>query len=98
MRAVALMRPKNCAWLFVSLFIAASAMLNPSGAVSMASTLIVVPLNVSAQHVPQFAESKPSTANAPPMFGKPGSDVKFEKPARSLGQRQNDGGRCRLKG
>ena len=30
-----------------------------------------VPLKVSSQHVPQFGESKPETANAPPMFGKP---------------------------
>lgn len=76
----ALTRPRNVAWLFVSLFIAVRPMLKPEPAWSIASTLMLVPLNVSCQQVPQFAELNPSTADAPPMLGKSGSEPKVVKP------------------
>ena len=46
----------------------------------MASTLIVVPLNVSLQQVPQAAELNPATAAAPPINGKEGSEPNVVKP------------------
>jgi hypothetical protein len=61
------MRPRNCAWLFVSAFIALMPMLKPLSVWSIASTLIVLPLYVSAQQVPQLAEFHPAIAWAPPM-------------------------------
>ena len=76
----ALTRPRNVAWLFVSLFIAVRPMLKPEPAWSIASTLMLVPLNVSCQQVPQFAELNPSTADAPPMLGKLGREPKVVKP------------------
>lgn len=79
--AVAFTRPRSSASLFVSLFIAASAMLKvPGPDESIASTLMVVFSNVRFQHDPHSAELKPPTANEPPMFGKPGSEEKFVKP------------------
>ncbi len=51
--------PTWSAWPCVSLFIAPLAMLKPDPAWSIASTLIVVLLNVSCQHDPQLGESHP---------------------------------------
>ena len=48
----------------------------------MARTLMLVPLKVNFQHVPQLAELKPSTAAAPPMLGKLGNDLNVVKPKR----------------
>ena len=59
---VACTMPRCSAWLFVSLFIAARAMLNPDLAWSMARTLIVLFLYFSCQHVPQLGEFQPTGA------------------------------------
>ena len=69
--------------MFVSTSIASSAMLNPRGAVSIASTFSVlfVAAKDSCQHVPQFGESKPATANDPPMFGNPDACAKVVHPS-----------------
>ena len=76
-------RPKSTDALFVSTSIAASARLKPSGAVSTASTFSVlfVGANESCQHVPQFGESKPATANDPPMFGNPDACPRIVHPS-----------------
>jgi len=59
-------------------------MLNALGLeTSIAVTLIVVPLNVRPQHVPQPVELNPVTAGAPPMLGKVGSEPKVVKPRDS---------------
>ena len=55
-------------------------MLNPLPAVSIAVTVIFVPLKESSQQEPQLGELKPAIAWAPPMKGKVGSEpnvVKF---------------------
>ena len=67
--ASALILPRAAAWLFVSVFIAASATLKPDPAWSIASTLMLRPLYVSVQHVPHAASFQPAIAAAPPMFG-----------------------------
>ncbi len=77
--AVTVTLPRNWAWLFVKAFIASSAMLKLVEW-SIASTLIVLPLNVRAQQVPHAAELKPVTATAPPMKGKLGNDPNVVNP------------------
>jgi len=46
----------------------------------MARTLMLVPLNVSCQQVPQLAEFQPAMAGAPPISGKEGNDLNVVKP------------------
>lgn len=73
--AVTLILPRLSAWLFVSVFIAALAILNPAEPVSIAKILIdlPVPAYFTCQHDPQELDPCPVMAGAPPMFGKPGS-------------------------
>jgi hypothetical protein len=63
------MRPRNFAWLFVSAFIAFRPMLKPLFVWSIARTLTVLPLYVSAQQVPHWALPQPEIWEAPPMYG-----------------------------
>lgn len=64
----------------VGLFVALRPILKPDAATSIARTLIVMFLYVSAQHLPQLAEFHDWITWAPPMFGKFLSEPKVVRP------------------
>lgn len=75
--AVTLIVPKFSALPLVNVFIASSDVIKPVAPLSTASMYMVwlVPLPyVNFQQEPQLTEFQPSTARAPPMFGKPGRE------------------------
>ena len=85
----ALTLPNAIAWPPVSLFMAASAMLTPEGAVSMArkKMLLAGPVfgvYVSWKHCPHVAAFQPGMVDEPPMEGKCGIAPKVFQPCLRL--------------